>query len=229
MTRYQQDKYDKTVGKLREGSVKKLGNSLGVQQSVFKKPIKENENTVTASYVVAEKVTRFSRPFTDGEFARECIQDVAKLMVSKQAHLFEKISLSRTTIARRIEEIGENISGQLKPKADTFEYFSLVFDKNCDTSGTAQLSVFVRAAAKDLSAYEDLVGLIPFHDTTRDVDIKEAVLNALHYKIPNLSLSKLVGLTTDGAASMTGKENGAVALLKKYLQESDFTQDVITL
>ena len=28
---------------------------------------------------------------------------------------------------------------------------------------------------------------------------------------------------------MTGKENGAVALLKKYLQESDFTQDVITL
>ena len=32
---------------------------------------------------------------------------------------------------------------------------------------------------------------------------------------------------TDGAASMTGKENGAVVLLKKYLQESDFTQDVI--
>ena len=52
---------------------------------------------------------------------------------------------------------------------------------------------------------------------------------ALHNKIPNLSLTKLVGLTTDGAASITGKENGAVALLKKYLQESDFTQDVITL
>ena len=55
------------------------------------------------------------------------------------------------------------------------------------------------------------------------------MVNALHNKIPNLSLSKLVGLTTDGAASMTGKENGTVALLKKYLQESDFTQDIITL
>ena len=80
-----------------------------------------------------------------------------------------------------------------------------------------------------LSVYEDLVGLIPVYDPTRGVHIKEAVLNALHYKISNLSLSKLVGLTTDGAASMIGKENGAVALLKKYWQKSDFTRDVITL
>ena len=96
-------------------------------------------------------------------------------------------------------------------------------------SDTAQLSVFIRAVAKDLSVHEDLVGLIPLHDTTLGVDIKEAVLNALHHNIPNLSLSKLIGLTTDGAASMIGKENGAAALLKKYLQESDFTQDVVTL
>ena len=96
-------------------------------------------------------------------------------------------------------------------------------------SDTGQLSVFIRAVAKDLSVHEDLVGIIPLHNTTRGVDIKETVLNVLHCKISNLSLSKLVGLTTDGAASMTRKENGAAALLKKYLQESDFTQDVITL
>ena len=220
-----QHKYDKTVGKLREDLVEKLRNSLGVQQSVFKKPIEKNENAITASYVVAEKAARYLRPITDGEFARECIQDIAKPMFPKQAHLFEKISLSRTTIARRIEEIGENISEQLQSKADTFQYFSLAFDESCDMSDTAQLSIFIRVVAKDLSVHEDLVGLISFHDTTRGVEI---VLNALHYEIPNLSLSKLVGLTTDGTASMTGKENRAVALLKKYLQESDFTQDIIT-
>ena len=143
-----QHKYDKTVGKLREDSVEKLRNSLGVQQSVLKEPIEENENAVTASYVVAEKVARFSRPFTDGEYARECIQDVAKLMVPKQANLFEKISHSRTTIARRIEEIGENISEQLQSKTEIFEYFSLAFDESCDVRDTAQLSVFIRAVAK---------------------------------------------------------------------------------
>ena len=223
-----QYKYDKTVGKLREDSVKKLRNSLGVQHSVLEKPIEENENAIAESFV-AENVARYSRPFTDGEFARECIQDVAKLMVPSKHTFLKKISLSRTTIARRIEEIGENISEQLQSKADAFDYFSLAFDESCDMSDTAQLSVLIRAVAKDLSVHEDLVGFIPLHDTTRGVDIKEAVLNALHYKIPNLSLSKLVGLTTDVAASMTGKENGAVALLKKYLQESDLTQDVITL
>ena len=94
---------------------------------------------------------------------------------------------------------------------------------------TAQLSVFIYAVEKDMSVHKDFVGLILLHDTTCGVDIKEAVLNALYNKIPNLSLSKLVGLTADGAPSMTGKENGALALLKKYLQEYDFTQDVVTL
>ena len=95
-----QDKYDKTVGKLREDLVKKLRNFLFMQHSVFKKPIEENEITLTGSYVVAEKTARYSRPFTDVEFARECIQDVAKLMVPKQAHFFEKVSCSRTIIAK---------------------------------------------------------------------------------------------------------------------------------
>ena len=68
--------------------MEKLRNSLGVQQSVCKKPIEENENAITASYVVAEKIARYSRPFTDDEFARECIQDVAKLMVPKASKPF---------------------------------------------------------------------------------------------------------------------------------------------
>ena len=150
-------------------------------------------------------------------------------MVPKQAHLFEKVCLSRTAVTRRIEEIGENISKQLQSKADTFEYFSPAFDESCNMSDTAQLSVFTCAVAKDLSVHEELVGIIPFHDTTRGINIKEAVLNVLHNKIPNLSLSELDGLTTGGAPAMTGKENGAVALLKKYLQESDFILDFITL
>ena len=96
-------------------------------------------------------------------------------------------------------------------------------------SDTAQLTVFIRAVAKDLLIHKNLAGLISLHDTMRGVDVKEAVVNARHNKIPNSSLSKLVGLKTDGAASMTGKENGPVAVLKKYLHESDFTLDVITL
>ena len=164
-----QDRYDKTVGKLREDLVKKLRNFLCVQQCVFSK-----------------KVSCYSKPFIrEGEFPRECNQDVAKLMVPKQANLFKKGSLSRTAIANSIEEIGENIFEQLQLKAGTFEYFSLAFDETCDLNDTAQISVFIRAVAKDLSTHEDLVGLIPFNDAKRGISMKEGVVNALYSKIPN--------------------------------------------
>ena len=63
--------------------------------------------------------------------------------------------------------------------------------------------VFICAVAKDLSIHEDLVGLIPFHDTAHGVDtgLKETVLNVLLSKMPNLLLSKLEGLTTDTSFS----------------------------
>ena len=79
---------------------------------------------------------------------------------------------------------------------------------------TVQLLVFIHAVARDLPIYEDFVGLIPFCDITYGVDIKQAVLNVLHSKLPNLSLSKLVGLTRNGAPSMTGEENGTVVTLE---------------
>ena len=80
-----------------------------------------------------------------------------------------------------------------------------------------------------MSIHKHLFGLVFVRDTTRRVDMIEAVLNVLHSKIPNSSLSKLVGLTTDGTPPMTGKENGAMVLMKKHLQESDFKQEVISL
>jgi len=40
----------------------------------FKKLIEENESDVTISHIAAEKLARFSRPFTDDEFLTECMQ-----------------------------------------------------------------------------------------------------------------------------------------------------------
>ena len=96
-------------------------------------------------------------------------------------------------------------------------------------SDTAQILVFICGITKDLSVHKDLLGLVSLCDMTRGVGIKEAALKLLHDRLPDLSLSKLIGLTTDGAPSMTGKENAAVALLKKHLLESKFEQDILTV
>ena len=83
-------------------------------------------------------------------------------------------------------------------------------------SDTGQILVFIRGVTKDLSVHENLLGFVSLRSMTREVDIKEAVLKLLYNRIPDL-LSKLVGLTTDGAPSITGKKNCTVALLKKHL------------
>ena len=89
--------------------------------------------------------------------------------------------------------------------------------------------VFIRGVTESLSAHEDLLGLVSLHSIALGLDVKEAVLKLLRDRVPDLPLSKLIGLTTDGAPSMTGKKNGAVSLLKKHLRESKFEKDIFTV
>ena len=127
---------------MREDLIKKLKNSLSAEQNVFKKSVQQTENAVAASFIVAEEIARSSRPFTDREFVRSCINKVTKLLVLDQAYLFEKISLSRAIISRRIQEIGQIIPNQLFLKAKSLMRFSLAFDESSDIKGTAASSIY---------------------------------------------------------------------------------------
>ena len=167
---------------MRKDLVKKLKNSLSAEQNVFKKPIQQTENAVTASFIVAEEIARSSRPFTDREFVRSCINKVTKLLAPDQVHLFEKISLSRVTILRRIQKISQNISDQLSLKAKSFMCFALAFDESSDIKDIAQLVVFICGVSSKLSVHKDLLGLASLHGRTRGVDIKEAVVSLFYKK-----------------------------------------------
>ena len=132
------------------------------------------------------------------------MQEVAKVMLPDKSRLFDDISLSRNSIARRIEDIDEDLSGQLSSKTSEFQCFYLAFDESSDTTDTAQMLVFIRGVTESLSVHEDLLGLVSLHRTTRGLDVKEAVLKLLRDRVLDLPLSKLVGLTTDGAPPMIG-------------------------
>ena len=70
-------KYARFVGKLWEDLVEKLQNSLSKLQNAFKKVVERTEKSAIASCVIAEKIARYARPFTDGEFVRDCVQEIA--------------------------------------------------------------------------------------------------------------------------------------------------------
>ena len=93
---------------------------------------------------------------------------------------------------------------------------------------TAQILVFIFGVTKYLFVCQDLRGLVSLHGTARGLDVKEAVIKLHRNRALDLPLPRLIGLRTDCAPSMTSKENGATALLKKSLRKSNFKQDILT-
>ncbi|XP_064108016.1 general transcription factor II-I repeat domain-containing protein 2A-like [Macrobrachium nipponense] len=119
--------------------------------------------------------------------------------------------LNRMTVQRRIVDLSGDIVDQLKEKSKQFVYFSLATDESTDVTSTAQLLVFVRGVTEDFSIHEELVGLSSLKGQTTGSDLLNGLLEQI--SVIELDLDKLVGISTDGAPAMIGKQNGLVQLL----------------
>ena len=84
---------------------------------------------------------------------------------------FEKISLSRWTIARRIDELAGDVCDTLKDKVKNFVSWSFAIDESTDVKDTAQLAVFIKGVDKELNETEELLSLQCMKDTTTGANI----------------------------------------------------------
>jgi hypothetical protein len=172
----------------------------------------QSESLVKESYAVAEIIAKKSKSFSDGEFVKECLESVADFICPDKKVQFAKLSLSRQTVARRIDELATSVEETLKCRATNFEFYSLALDDSCDAGDNAQLAIFLRGLHKDFNITEELVDLVPLKGTTKVNDLMGGVtktLNRLGLKYINLS-----GVTTDGAPAFAGKPEGLVKLLQ---------------
>ena len=62
--------------------------------------------------------------------------------------------------------MAHDLKQQLKAASSKFEHFSIAIDETVDITGIAQLAVFIRACDSEFNIYEELIELIPMHDTT---------------------------------------------------------------
>ena len=134
--------YDNLTGNVRREKLKQLEAGLTAQQRFFTRASESNENATKASYEVATLIAKHCKPFTEGEFIKDCVMRMVENICPEKKQQFSNVCLARSTVSRRIEEVSADIKRQLEAKGAEFEFFSLACDESTDASDTAQLLIF---------------------------------------------------------------------------------------
>ena len=126
-----------------------------------------------------QRIAQTMKPYSEGDFMKKCLNDVAEEMCPKMVQKFEKISLSRWTIARRIDELAGDFCDTLKDKVKNFVSWSFAINNSTDVKDAAQLAIFIKGVDKELNETEELLSSQCMKDTTTGVNIFSEVLNVL--------------------------------------------------
>jgi hypothetical protein len=203
----------------RKEKLKQLKKQLIGQQSIFLRTVDKNKAATEASYRVSQIIAQKKKPYEDGEMIKQAFLEAADSLFANFRNKDEILSaiksmqLSANTVMRRVEVMSNDIFLQLRTDLDNCVYFSLQLDESTDVVDTAQMAVFVRMVFSDFTIKEDLLKFIPLEGHTTGQELFSHLKNIISSeKIP---ISKMVGLTTDGAPAMVGCDKGLVALCRK--------------
>ncbi|CAH2106447.1 unnamed protein product [Euphydryas editha] len=128
-------------------------------------------------------------------------------------------------MARRVQDITENISSQLFNNNGDLEWFFLTLNESTDVLDTAQVLIFICRVDKCYEVYKELLDIDSIHFTTTEVDIFKRVENAINEKYP--LWKNLKSITTDGGKNMCGKNNGVVALVSKVVKNDGGSKPLV--
>ncbi|XP_050994546.1 general transcription factor II-I repeat domain-containing protein 2A-like [Labeo rohita] len=189
------------------------------EQNTMRASLKVSQAVTLATFKISWLLAKHGKPFSDGELVKNCFLETQCLFddLSNKNEIIRRIKslqLSNDTVTRRISEISENLTEQLKTKLTTASALSLAADESTDIGDVAQLCIWVRCVnSETFEGTEDLFALKSLHERTRGEDIHRALSAAC--KDMNIPASSVVSITTDGAPSMTGKHKGLVAEMRK--------------
>ncbi|UYV65393.1 hypothetical protein LAZ67_3004220 [Cordylochernes scorpioides] len=179
-----------------------IRSSFQKQSKKFKKFMTTSDEAQTASYMIAQLIARKKKAHAEAEeIILPALKIVAGCMLTNDAmEKVTKIPLSSKTIARRIEDMSEDIELQIKQSFnDSSTKWAIQLDETTDISNKAQLLAFLRFVdtGKIVNNYffcEEL------KQRTTGADIFELVdENVMKY---NLRWENCVSVCMDGAPAM---------------------------
>lgn len=181
-------------------------------------------SAVKASYLLAYRIAKNNKPHTIGEnlILPAAIDMCTEILGKEAANKLKTIPASNNTVQRRIVDISENIKQQLLNRLSSkpIFLFSIQLDESTDVQNKAILSVFIRYYYEE-NIHEDFLYCNSLSTTTTGEDIYSSLDN--FFIENNIQWTNCVGVTTDGAASMTGKHVGVVRRIKEVAPDAEWT------
>ncbi|KAL2087224.1 hypothetical protein ACEWY4_018283 [Coilia grayii] len=233
---------------LRKRQVTDFKLQLSGQQSLFTQPgsdaksvtwLLNSKSATEASLRVSHSIIKHKKAFQDGEMVKEAFLEAADSLFRDFKNKPEIMSsikalqLSRNSVTRHCEMMGDNLTQQLRRDIADCECFSLQFDECTNISDTSQLCIFIRMVFGDMTAKEELLTLLPMKEHAQGEDIFQIFKNFVDKT--QLPVYKLVSITTDGAPAMVGRFNEFIAkcreddALPSFLQSDKRFQDFALL
>ncbi|KAM3841446.1 general transcription factor II-I repeat domain-containing protein 2-like [Vipera latastei] len=206
-------------GDERKKAISELMQKVDLSENHFMK-VKSANSTTYASFVAAQEIIRHGRPFTDGDYIKELFVKISEHLFSdfkNKSEIVQRIRdmpLSAKTVKDRTIDMAENITRQQIKDINSAVAYSIACNASKDKGDIEQIALFCRYV-NSVGPQEEMIEFIPLKGQARGEDICEAVLD--YFKTKEISTTHLVSVATDGAPSMTGAQEGFVALLQKSL------------
>ena len=142
---------------------------------------KESDATTEASFLMSWNIARSKHLYSDGELVKKNTTDVIAVLDpnnKKLQRLIAQMPCSRRTTQRRIFQISADIAVTMQSDLKSSLSFSIAIDESTDLKENPQLAIFVRYVSSDLTIIEELLDLVAIKETTRGVDIENALYEA---------------------------------------------------
>lgn len=182
-------------------------------QGMFNSTSNQNDDGVKASYNIALMIAKTGKPHTIGEtLIAPAIREVLKTVLHKNPEpVMRTLSLSNSTIQRRIDEMASNAEDELIQILRT-THFSIQLDESTLLNDEALLLAYVRFIHKEQVCQEMLFARSLKTDT-KGQTVYQTVSDFCEAK--EIPLTNIVACATDGAAAMVGRYRGFTAYLKE--------------
>ncbi|XP_072113696.1 E3 ubiquitin-protein ligase RNF4 isoform X1 [Mobula birostris] len=194
------------------------------QKQVLRATTSTNAAALRASYIVAGLIAKANKPFTVGEeLILPAAKDMCRELLGEAAfNKMAQVSLSATTVSRRIDDIAEDIEAQLFERLNESPWYAIQVDESTDVDNKAILLVYVRYIFQD-DVQEDMLCALPLTTNTTGAELFKSLND---YMSGKLDWSFCVGICTDGAAAMTGRLSGFTTRVKEVAPECQSTHCV---